>query len=145
MINVNPISFGKVILVKAPLKEAQKIADIANEDHKTRLAKKVKRIINDTQDGKAYAYSFNPLSDKSYIFSGKEGYEFGKSHSVAFAETNYIETYWFKSRSSAAKIARAWELHAQNVNKIISSAQNRPIIDIEYNKKGEISNVNLNA
>ena len=142
---INSVSFGKVTLIKAPLEEAQKIADIANRNEETKLAKDVKQVINDTQDGPARAFSFNPSIEKSYIFSGKEGQDFWKAYCTAKAETDYIKTYCSRSKSADTKIKKADEELSLNVNRIITSSQYHPIINVEHDEEGEISTVNINA
>ena len=140
---INPVSFGKVVLVQAPFKDACRIAEIANRKPKTKLDKQVKRVINDISKGEAYVFSFNPTEDKSYIFSGKEGREFWQSHCEAWDIMDRAHEFYGNDHLTDIETADAWENHAANVNRIINSRANRPIIGVEYNKHGYISAINV--
>ena len=142
---VNSVSFGKVVLVKAPLKEAYKIAGIANGSENTELAIQIKKIINDTKEGQAHAYSFNEHGDKSYIFSGEEGNDYWASYCEAWDCMNSAYAYYGNHDLADIESKDAWEKHAQNVNRIISTAKEPEIINVAKNRMGEISQINLEA
>ena len=88
--NTNNVSFGKIVKVSAPLNVAENIAARANNSGTSRLDAQIKNIINDTRQGRAYAYAFpdtyctNPTENESYIFSGAEGIKYFKSFDSAW-------------------------------------------------------------
>ena len=142
---INSISFGKVTLIKTPLTTAAQIAQIANGDGEKKLDKQIKEIISDTKEGKAYAYSFNPSVERSYIFSGKEGKDFQESYQAAVDSAAYIKAFYGKSNFAKTVTDITWKNHEQNALKLISSATERTITDVEYDKKGNIQSVNIVA
>ena len=142
---ISPVSFGKIILVEAPLSTAEKISVLANKRNKTDLGKQVKNIINDTLYGKAHAYPSNDSLDKSYIFSGKEGRKYKKLYNEACDSANFSQNYYRDNKIAAADMAFTWRRFDEQVEKMVESSKNLSVMSVEYNKLGDIKSVNLIA
>ena len=143
--SVTPVSFGKIILVKAPFYAAEEIAVIANSDYKTNLSKQVKAIINDRKDGEAHAYPSPYSKNISYIFSGKEGEKFGITHNIALDKMDFSHHYYSDDDPTHIDIQSAWKKHAKNVRDLIDSAEKIPVIGVGYDKEGYVKSVNVIA
>lgn len=143
---VDSVSFGKTILVKAPVQVAYKIATMANIKSETECGKQVNKFIDDTHKGKAYAYPSEYLPDKSYIFSGEEGNKYWKSLCKAWDKTEYARDF-YRNDAKTARIetAIAWEMHRANVNALIKSSEKVLEMNVIYDKSGKIKAVNINA
>ena len=72
---VNPVSFGRIVRINAPLNVTQRMADIINQDKSVqdkkerKVQKELKSIFYDTNIGNAQAVDVNGVS---YIFSGDD-------------------------------------------------------------------------
>ena len=74
--NINPISFGRVVKLNQPIKIAQKIADIAsnrNGIHELASDKKIQEIFQDQTETGVIAIKINSDKKSSYLVSGDEG------------------------------------------------------------------------
>ncbi len=142
---VNSVSFGKIILVNAPLHSAEKIAVMANKRGKTDLNKQVKNIINDTIYGKAHAFPANNSKEKSYIFSGKEGRKYWKSYNEAIDRMDFARNYFRDKKIADIDIEFSWRRHGEYVEELANSSKNIPVMNVKYNKLGDIKSVNLLA
>ena len=143
--SVNSVSFGKVILVKAPLVVAEEITDLANGRNKTALSKQVKSIINDRKYGKAHAYPSNNSKGISYIFSGKEGRKFWRSHREAWDRMNNAPNTYRDDLVADIAVDYAWRKHNERVDELINSSKMITIMGVEYDKSGNIKSINVNA
>lgn len=92
---INPVSFGKTVKVLASRETALQIAQAANG--KLSLSpeniKNVKEIFNDTEKGRAIAFSLGDAFG-NYIFSGKESKEY---------ENMYFKYHLIKKRTESEK------------------------------------------
>ena len=61
------VSFGKIVIVNAPLRTAQTIANRANYRSNTSVGEQIQTIINDTRFGKAHAFPVCGSKEKSYM------------------------------------------------------------------------------
>ena len=141
--SVNSVNFGKIISVKAPYHIAKIIANDANEKTESEFNKQEKSIIKDTRQGKANAvYSFNS-DNESYIFSGKEGKKFLDSYNSAY---DIMDDAYINNRPDADIISDSdWERHAEYVKELIASAKKIPVMDVKYDKRGNVTSVNIIA
>jgi hypothetical protein len=143
---VSPVSFGKITLVKAPLHAAENIALMANKRNKTELGKQVKTIINDTKYGKAHAYPSGYLENVSYIFSGKEGRKYNKLFTNACERANFVQSYFRDNKIADSDIQFTWRRFDEQVEEeLIKPAKDFSVMDVEYNKLGDIKSVNIIA
>ncbi len=140
--SVNSVSFGKITVVNAPMKIANKIASIANNEAKTKTDKQIKNIIDDTNEGQARACLVNG-KHKAYIFSGKEGEQYWNSYCSTWENMNAA---YLNNRIDADFITdKVWENHRNFVIDLINSAEEIQVLDIKYNKSGDIKSVDIIA
>ena len=140
---VSPVSFGKIILVNAPLRTAEKITLMANKRNKTDLGKQVKSIINDTIHGKAHAYPSKDSENISYIFSGKEGRKYKKLFNEACERTNFAQDYYRDTKILDSDMCFTWKRFGEQVEEMANSSKNLQVMGVEYNKSGDIKSVNI--
>ena len=73
--NVNPVSFGRIVRINAPLNVTQRMADIINQDKSVpdkkerKVQQELKSIFCDTNIGSAQAVDVDGVS---YIFTGDD-------------------------------------------------------------------------
>ncbi len=140
---VNPISFGKIIQVNAPITTAETIARIANSQGETELSKQIKNIIDDTRLGEADECPYQGSKDKSYIFSGEEGKKLMESFNRAYDE---MDDAFIHNKSNADILSdKAWKRHAKETMELIAAAKEVPVMDIKYDEFGKIQSVNIIA
>ena len=139
------VSFGKILVVNAPLRTAQEIANIANHRNKTNVGEQVQAIINDTRLGKAHAFPVYGSKEKSYIFSGKEGRKFGKMLAGALDRFDFAHHYYQDNKIKDSDINFTWKHLGEQVEELVASSKNTPVMKVDYTNLGDIKSVNVVA
>ena len=141
-----PISFGKVIMVNAPLTVANRISAIANGGGNSKIEKQIKKIVNDTNKGRAYTYSFDHSKPESYIFSGKDGKKYWDMHCQACDRVDYINFFYEDEYSAESDIKDIWDVHRSHVEKMIQSSPYITKLDVDFdNVNKKIKSINVLA
>ncbi len=138
------VSFGKIVIVNAPLRTAQTIANRANYRSKTSVGEQIQTIINDTRFGKAHAFPVCGSKEKSYIFSGSEGRKYGN----LLMETLYkmdLAHYFLDNEIKIIDTSKTWEHFEEQVEELVSSSKNVSVMNVDYTNLGDIKSVNLIA
>ena len=134
---LNPISFGKIVQVNAPLPVASRISAIANGGGNSKIEKQIKRIINDTKKGRSYSYSFDNSKPKSYIFSGKDGKKYWDLYGQACDKVDYVSSFYDDKFSIESDIKDIWDIHRYHVAQLIQDAPKVTKLGVDFDSDNQ--------
>ena len=139
------VSFGKIIVVNAPLRTAQEIALMANRRNKTKAGKQIQTIIDDSRFGRVHAFPADEKNEKSYLFSGSEGRKFGKMFAEALSRFDFAHNYYRDEKIKDSDINFSWRRLGEQVRELVDSSKNVSEMNVEYTNLGDVKSVNVIA
>ncbi len=131
---INPVSFGKIVKVKAPESVARNIASIANGNGGKKLDKQVKQIFDDVEYGRA----LNCTADgENYVLSGEDAAVVEKFYGDMFSEIDFAHGYY--NGGELAVIASDEAIKACNarISYFIGMAEDKQTLKVDYDKETE--------
>ena len=144
--NINNVSFGKIIKVNAPYASATEIALIANGHDafvSDSLKKQVREIFPD-KDDKVFAYA--DVNRKAYLFSGEEGKDYERLCSKTADSVRKIRAHFGNTDYADYYSNKACDECDKEVEKIIKGAKEIPEINVCTEKgSSEIKSINIIA
>ncbi len=144
--NINNVSFGKVVKVHAHIVPAMEIASIANERTKSAdsLKMKVKSLFPDNKDGSVRIHVADNRT--SYLFSGKESTEFDKIQREKREKVIKAVNYFHGSQYSDYYSDLAVSEYEDKVSDLINKSKGITEISAEtYPDSSEIKSINVIA
>ncbi len=140
---ISPVSFGKIVKVKAPRNIAEEIVSMANGKGRKKLDKKVREIFNDVEYGKA----LNCVSDgENYILSGKDANVVDGYYGEMFSEIDFAHGYYNGGELAVIASNDAVEACSARISRFIGMAENKQTLNVDYDKEtGKIKSMDLIA
>lgn len=138
----NNISFGRVVRVKAPIKVAKQIADIANgelESGNNLVDEKICSTFRDLTEGRAIAVTGK--HGKSYIISGMQTKEYDMAHDYAMREIMWANDVFGSTDKGESRCSEIMDCFDSNIKYIIS--KEKPQLNMRVKAKVNQDKVNL--
>ena len=139
---VNKISFGKIVKINAPYEIASQIQDIANGKASAGaiVKRQVSDLFSDIRHGEAHTFSFDKRT--SYIFSGSEGNKYWEIRNNANDEFLKIRNQIPDKEKAEELIKKNRENLRENIMNLICDAATVLSVEPSYNKKMKITSLN---
>lgn len=144
--NVNAVSFGRVLKLNHPAPIARRIADTVNSDYhcsyfSENAKKQLKEIFYDVGPAEL-VYTYSPNPETSYLISGQEAKKFEASRNKAFREANMAIAKYGHSEQGNMEVDKAWQAHIRNVGKIISNSKDSANLYFHFDvEKSEVTDI----
>ena len=116
--NINNISFGRIVKVNAPRYIASKIANIANSNSRKQISKQIKSIFPDKNQHECKVKYYTDCNGETYLLSGPDSkftYMAYKSSKNSKTYSKIVEQY-INSHYNGAQINADYE--GTNISKI---------------------------
>lgn len=139
--NINPVSFGRIVKVNASIDVAKDIADIANRyNTKTdkNVTNKIKNIFYDSSKGEVVAFNPTQNDSISYLFSGEDSQKANDIWADMHDECDRACSYYHGEEDLVeAAFSSAGETAAKKLNELISSKKHVSLMNVIPSNDGE--------